>query len=140
MTPVLLSMKDEEPLRDTDMATMRVYVGGYRTPVIQRDVNAISNQELVKYPDLADAATLEELRCWVKHKCFTRALKKTARNIMTSRMVAKWKQVKGKSNDDLTWIIRMRMALRGFQDLDKDDLDTYAGTAKRLSQRIVASE
>ena len=102
--------------------------------------NLLADLRDEKYPDLADAATLEELRCWVKHKCFTRALKKTARNIMTSRMVAKWKQVKSKSKDELTWIIRMRMALRGFQDLDKDDLDTYAGTAKRLSQRIVASE
>ncbi len=34
----------------------------------------------------------------------------------------------------------MRLVLRGFMDLEAFSLDTFAGTAKRTSQRILASE
>ena len=34
----------------------------------------------------------------------------------------------------------MRMTLRGFKDWDALVLETYGGTAKRLSQKLVASE
>ena len=37
-------------------------------------------------------------------------------------------------------MIRMRMTLRGFKDLDAEHLDTYAGTSSRSSQRLVTSE
>ena len=34
----------------------------------------------------------------------------------------------------------MRMALRGFKDWDARMLETYSGTARRISQKLVASE
>ena len=34
----------------------------------------------------------------------------------------------------------MRLVLRGFMDTEAFDIDTYAGTAKRQSQRLLASE
>ena len=34
----------------------------------------------------------------------------------------------------------MRLTLRGFKDLDADDILTYAGTSSRLSQKILVSE
>ena len=37
-------------------------------------------------------------------------------------------------------IIRMRLVLRGFMDLEAFSLDTFSGTAKRTSQRMLASE
>ena len=37
-------------------------------------------------------------------------------------------------------MIRMRMTLRGFKDLDAESLDTYAGTSSRMPQRLVTSE
>ena len=37
-------------------------------------------------------------------------------------------------------IIRMRLCLRGFIDTEALPLDTFSGTAKRASQRILASE
>ena len=37
-------------------------------------------------------------------------------------------------------IIRMRLALRGFKDVDTDAITTYAGTPSRLSQRGIVSE
>ena len=36
--------------------------------------------------------------------------------------------------------IRMRLVLRGFFDKEAYDVETFAGTAKRCSQRILASE
>ena len=57
---------------------------------------------------------------------------------MSSRFVLKWKYVKVGEASVRT--IRARMALRGFQDLDKENVETYAGTASRLSQRILASQ
>ena len=57
---------------------------------------------------------------------------------MSSRFVLKWKYVKVGEASVRT--IRARMALRGFQDLDKENVETYAGTASRLSQRILVSQ
>ena len=37
-------------------------------------------------------------------------------------------------------IIRMRMVLRGFMDQEAYSLETFAGTAKRTSQRVLARE
>ena len=34
----------------------------------------------------------------------------------------------------------MRMTLRGFKDRDADNLETFAGTSSRISQRLVVSE
>jgi hypothetical protein len=58
---------------------------------------------------------------------------------MDSRNVNKWKFVTDE-NGNKKRIIRCRMALRGFKDRDADLLETYAGTAARLSQRLIASE
>jgi len=37
-------------------------------------------------------------------------------------------------------VIRARLTIRGFKDMDAKGLETYAGTSQRYSQRIVASE
>ena len=63
---------------------------------------------------------------------------RNARNIMTSRYVCKWKWVC--VNNHWIRIIRMRLVLRGFMDTEAYSLETYSGTAKRTSQRILASE
>ena len=57
---------------------------------------------------------------------------------MTSRDVAKWKWVY--ANESWKRVIRMRLVLRGFMDLEAANIDTFAGTTKRQSQRILASE
>ena len=37
-------------------------------------------------------------------------------------------------------IVRARLTLRGFKDRDADNLEKYAGTSQRYSQRLLASE
>ena len=53
---------------------------------------------------------------------------------MTSRYAAKWKRVDG------NLVIRMRLCLRGFQDIDAFDIETFTATASRRSQRLLAPE
>eukprot|EP00959_Pyramimonas_sp_CCMP1952_P010372 217320-Pyramimonas_sp.AAC.1 len=36
--------------------------------------------------------------------------------------------------------IRLRLALRGFMDTEAFDVETFSGTARRQSQRLLASE
>ena len=84
------------------------------------------------------SATLTEIKTWLNNSCFKKCLLKNAQNIMTSRYVAKWKWVQQKGH--WTTIIRMRLVLRGFMDLEAFTIDTFSGTAKRTSQRMLASE
>ena len=58
---------------------------------------------------------------------------------MDSRHVLEWKYVEG-ADGKMTRQIRCRMALRGFRDMDAGALETFAGTAKQASQRLVSSE
>ena len=58
---------------------------------------------------------------------------------MDSRHVFKWKHKKTADGKQVR-IIRCRMALRGFRDMDADALQTFAGTAKQASQRLLSSE
>ena len=50
-----------------------------------------------------------------------------------TRRVLKWKYVDGKR------VIKSRLCLRGFKDLESASLTTYAGTTTRWGQRIVTA-
>eukprot|EP00959_Pyramimonas_sp_CCMP1952_P305956 6402547-Pyramimonas_sp.AAC.1 len=57
---------------------------------------------------------------------------------MTSRYVHTWKFVKnGKGEMECT--IRLRLVPRGFMDFEDFDVDTFSVTARRSSQRLLAS-
>ena len=122
-----------------EIATLRVYINKAvkRTVVIKED-DLLTRKELVENAPAVATATKDELQTWLLNKCFDIVLFKDAENIMTSRYVAKWKFVK----IDGVWkrIIRMRLVLRGFMDSEAYYMDTFAGTARRESQRILASE
>eukprot|EP00959_Pyramimonas_sp_CCMP1952_P391315 8200606-Pyramimonas_sp.AAC.1 len=59
-----------------------------------------------------------------------------ASNIMTSRYVNKWKLVKVGTENVKT--IRLRVVLRGFMGTEAFDVETFSGTARRQSQRLLA--
>eukprot|EP00959_Pyramimonas_sp_CCMP1952_P148680 3110231-Pyramimonas_sp.AAC.1 len=61
-----------------------------------------------------------------------------ASNIMPSRYVYKWKFVKVGTENVKT--IRLRHVLRGFMDTEAFDVETFSGSARRQSQRLLASE
>ena len=136
-------------------AKLRVYEAVKRA-VVEREDDTLTQDELIKHKTLVLSGIREELISWIKHECFVRKPRRISRNILDVRWVAKWKFVKAetvakgyaKSQDHSTAaradgkvrVIRMRMTLRGFKDWDALMLETYSGTAKRLSQKLVASE
>jgi hypothetical protein len=118
---------------------LQIYATGVRNSVIKRDTDILTREEEFKHVKELQAGMLEELKICVKYNCFHMRPKKGVRNLMDSRNVNKWKYVTDE-NGNKKRIIRCRMALRGFKDRDADLLETYAGTAARLSQRLIASE
>ena len=124
-------------MQTNDVAVLRIGPG-HKTAVIKRETDLLTNEELLQHSKLADAAILEELQTWHGHRCFRRQWKKDAYNVMDSRFVAKWKIFEDTSGKKR--IIRMRMALRGFKDLEADRLANYSATTSRLSQRLLNSE
>ena len=109
--------------------------------VVVKDDDLLQRWEINKYAKEVSLATAKELKIWFDNRCFEKALLKDAHNIMTSRYVVKWKWVKDPENPkDMTKIIRMRLVLRGFMDSEAYSIETFAGTARRTSQRLLASE
>ena len=80
-----------------------------------------------------------ELATWHKHRCFEWRSRKRTRNMIDCRWVLKWKAIIGPSGSRQR-TIRARLTVRGFKDRDADNLESYAGTSTRWSQRIVASQ
>ena len=120
-----------------DSVALRIF-STYKQAVIQREANLLTKKELQQHADLAAAAILEELHVWNNHTCFRRRLRSQCHNIMDSRFVAKWKIVIEKGIRKK--LLRMRMTLRGFKDLEADRLVKYAATVSRQSQRLISSE
>ena len=119
--------------------TVLIYAAGPAKAVVQRDDDLLTKEELKQHKAAVEAAILEELRIWHKHGAFKRHKRRAGMNIMTSRFVAKWKFVTDEHGNRRR-IIRMPLVLRGFQDWFAYLQENYAGTASRLSQRIVNSE
>ena len=131
---------DDSNIKEDEVATMRVYLGPVKQAIIKRESDLLTKEELIKHDKDVKAAILEELQTWIKYGNFQRAPIRGARNIMDSRFVAKWKVKFNDKTKTRYRIIRMRMVMRGFKDWDADTLETYAGTASRLSQRLLVSE
>ena len=131
-------LKLPRPLKEGEHAVLRIYLeAGARKAVIERDTDLLTAEEKITHRAEVRAAILKELQTWAGYKCFSIKARKLARNIIDSRFVLKWKYetIDGVQRR----IIRARLCVRGFKDRDKDVLDTYAGTSKRYSQRIVVS-
>jgi hypothetical protein len=118
-----------------------------RRAVVKRDDDILTPDEEVKHRKEVEAAMLQELQTWAKFKCFSRKPKREARNIIDCRWVLKWKWELAATEASTSAIeqksrrvIRARLTVRGFKDLEKHLVDRYAGTAQRYSQRVLVSE
>ena len=121
-----------------ETVVLQIYLqSGLKTAVIQRDTDLLTPEEVRQHHDEVMAAMLKELQTWAKYKCFSRRPRAGAKNIIDCRWVLKWKHevVDGKQRR----VIRARLTVRGFKDRQAADLDSYAGTAQRYSQRTVVS-
>ena len=131
---------DEEPPLGT-CARLCVYPAGIKKAIISTDTDLLTNDDYHKYAKEVAASIKEELTIWIEHRCFSRRSRKGARNILDVKWVGKWKKVKSKLDPTvMVRIIRMRLTLRGFKDMDANEIPTYAGTSSRLSQKLLVSE
>jgi hypothetical protein len=110
-------------LPDDYQAVLNIYAATAKTQVIKRDTDLVTKEEEWTHWKELQEAMLEELKIWVKYKCFHMRPKKGVRNLMDSRNVNKWKWIQD-ANGQKKRIIRVRMALRGFKDHDADILET----------------
>ena len=121
---------------------------GQKKTVVERADDLLTTQEEHDHWTEILAACQKELETWVKLKCISRKLRKDARNIVDVRWVYKWKfdqetqgfDELGKAKAIIRRVIRARLCLRGFKDMDKDTVAKYAGTSQRYSQRVLCSE
>ena len=64
--------------------------------VIERTHNVLTREEALMHVDECREAILRELQRWHHHKAWERAPRATAKNLLTSKWVLKWKDVDGK--------------------------------------------
>ncbi|MFM7989941.1 MAG: hypothetical protein ACKPKO_62570, partial [Candidatus Fonsibacter sp.] len=107
---------------------------------VKRDDALLTQEEVQKHWSAVLVAIKQELETWVKYGCISRKSRKLARNIIDVKWVIKWKveqtarsvQESQQSGPAVTQrVIRARLTIRGFKDVDARMLDNYAGTSQR---------
>ena len=121
-----------------------------RQEVVQRDDDILTPAQLKEHWPEVRKAMLKELQTWAKLKCFSRRARKTARNIIDVRWVIKfeWEIPTGDASGSRQAEARVPMrtirarltTVTGFKDQQKADIDRYAGTSTRCSQKLIVSE
>lgn len=104
-------------------------VGEDPEAVIERTHNVLTREEALMHVEECREAILKELQRWHHHQAWERAPRASARNLLTSKWVLKWKDVEGKR------IIKARLTVQGFKD--RQQVDNYAGTTSRWGQRLI---
>ena len=110
---------------------MRFWSGGRKEVVIEKEMNILSLAEAQAHAEECTTAMRDELQRWVNCGGFRRFPKKLASNCLDSRWVVKWKLVDGKR------VIKARLTVRGYKDLQGAEVKTMAATASRWGQRVV---
>eukprot|EP00971_Amphidinium_carterae_P198765 3944363-Amphidinium_carterae.1 len=110
---------------------------------IQRNAGAnnhnLSREEIRDNAEAVKAAILAELQRWTGLNSFERAPRATARNILESIYVLTWKRGAQQPDGTFKRQSKCRICVRGFQDAEAMDLDTYSGTTTKWGQRLVCS-
>ena len=118
--------------RDGELIITYLSKDNVQRSVITKEFDALTAAEIKEHADKVSPAKLGELRDLHSLGTYERMPRKLARNIVDTRWVIRWKLVDG------TRIIKVRLTMRGFKD-HCINLETFAGTATRWSQRVVNS-
>ena len=124
---------EREPLPD-ETVEIRCYQTHCRKTVIERNDDLLTMEEMKEHASECLAAMTDELRTWSDLRCFERAPRQGAANILDTKWVFKWKYVKGERR------IRARLTLRGFREEKTGDEVNFSATATKFSQRLLVSE
>ena len=120
----------------------------------KRDDDILTKQQISEHWPEVEKPMPKELMTWAKLKCFSRKPRSEARNIIDTRWVIKWKwdtpttdvstsssaTAPSPDNKEAIRTIRSRLAVREFKDQDKGDVDRYAGTSSRCSQKLLVKK
>jgi len=115
------------------VAVVKTAASGQKQVVIERDANVLTLAEAKKYEKECVQAMVDELRRWYDLKTFRRKKLSESWNVLDSRWVLKWKYVSGEK------IIKARLTVRGFRDLQQQGMRTFSATASRWGQRLIVS-
>lgn len=130
----------DEPRGLGQCGRIQIYAAAKRE-LVETGADLLTPAEYIIHAKAVAAAIYEDFIIWFNHGRFTRKLRTGARDILDTRWVGTWKWTRGKTDpDENVRTIRMRLTLRGFRDIEAVGLDTFAGVASRISQRIIVSE
>jgi hypothetical protein len=101
--------------------------------VIEKAFDTLDANEVRKNYELVREGMVKEIRSWTALDTVKPVFRHQATNIVDGKWVHKWKLVDGKR------IIKSRLTLRGFKDLQGNHIETFAGTASRWGQRLICS-
>ena len=149
-----LAWQEELPHQEPDEGShlvTRMYLSkhkvvGQKKVSVERDDALLTPEEVKQHWQEVLAAIQKELETWVDMECISRKPRAQARNIIDCKWVLKWKwETPAQAASDTTTavkrrVIRARLCLRGFKDIQSNDLASYAGTSSRYSQRLLVSE
>eukprot|EP00959_Pyramimonas_sp_CCMP1952_P118652 2480309-Pyramimonas_sp.AAC.2 len=119
---------------------MRVYdAAAARRAAVVREDDPLAKADIQAMFEKVSNALYIELKTWLDNNCFIMQDIPKASNIMASRHVDILKRVMNeKAHMERTNRLRL-VFLRGFMDLEAIGAEAFSGTARRSSQRLLAS-
>eukprot|EP00959_Pyramimonas_sp_CCMP1952_P135315 2831422-Pyramimonas_sp.AAC.1 len=106
--------------------------------MVVKEDDLLTKADIAAHPKEVREALHTELKIWLDNRCFEMYDLAKASITMTSRYVYKWTFVEAGTENVKT--IRLRLLFSGFMDMEAFDVETFSGTARRQSQRLLASE
>ena len=134
-----------------EIALLQTGPNAVRQAVVKRDDDILTAEQIKQHWPEIQKAMIKELQTWAKLKCFSRRPRQGTRNIIDVRWVIKFKwetptKVKPRNGGRPAQApqpirtIRARLIVRGFKDSERGDIDRYAGTCTKCSQKLIVSE
>ena len=124
----------DPPITDPSMhLVVRCFASGQREQLIEKTLNVLTAEEARQHEAECKKAMIDELRRWQSLGAFERCPRSQADNLIDARWVLKWKVVAGKR------LIKARLTVRGFKDMQAQQLETFSGTTSRWGQRLVVA-
>jgi len=110
--------------------------------VIKRVFDNLTPEDIKQHQTEVESAMFDELKRWHSLSTFRRFPRSKSQNPIDGTWILKWKSVKGTDaagQETTKRVVKARLTARGFKDLQAfdEDIDTFAGTASKASQRMV---
>ena len=102
--------------------------------IIDKEADEVTKEERKKHWKEIEAAMTTEIHSWASLGTFRPQLRKEISNVIDARWVIRWKVSPGGKR-----AIKARLTVRGFKDLQANDVTTFAGTTSRWGQRLICS-